>query len=103
VSDVRVFGTADGPPPVAPASVTARRHADPRDATVTWAPVPGAVGYNVRWGTAPDRLYQTYQLFADRGTTLDLRALSAGVSYHVAVEAFDERGVSPLSATVAMP
>jgi xylan 1,4-beta-xylosidase len=34
-------------------------------------------------------------VFADRGTSLDVRALSAGVDYHVAVEAFDEDGVSP--------
>ena len=60
----------------------------------------GAVGYNVRWGIAPDRLNLTYQVFADRGTTLDIRALSAGVGYHVAVEAFNENAVSKLSRVV---
>lgn len=113
ISALRVFGTAAGPPPAAPAWVRARRRgagtdsADARDMTVTWAPVPGAVGYNVRWGVRPDRLYQTYQLWADRGPghdgRLEVRALTAGVGYHVAVEAFDERGVSPLSAVVAVP
>ena len=63
----------------------------------------GAVGYNVRWGIAPDRLNLGYQVFADRPTTLELRALSQGVGYYVAVEAFDENGVSPLSTTVALP
>lgn len=110
---LRVFGTADGPPPAAPAWARARRggagrdSADARDMTVTWAPVPGAVGYNVRWGVRPDRLYQTYQLWADRGPgrdgRLEVRALTAGVGYHVAVEAFDERGVSTLTAVVAVP
>ncbi len=64
--------------------------------TVSWRRVPGAVGYNVRWGVKPDRLNLCYQVFADRGTRLDVRALNAGVEYYVAVEAFDENGVSAL-------
>jgi hypothetical protein len=106
VSDLRVFGNADGTPPAAPAGVTARRDVDARNATVTWQPVPGAVGYNVRWGIRPDRLHGTYQVWADRGARmerLELRALTVGQGYHVAVEAFDERGVSPLGATVPLP
>ena len=76
---------------------------DARNATVRWRAVPGATGYNVRWGIRPDRLSLAYQVFADRGTELELRALNVGVGYHVAVEAFDENGVSPLSETVALP
>ena len=71
--------------------------------TVSWRRVPGAVGYNVRWGIRPDRLNLCYQLFADRGTRLDVRALNAGVGYRVAVEAFDENGVSALSEIVTVP
>jgi hypothetical protein len=43
-------------------------------------------------------LYQTYQRFADQGTTLALRALTVGQSYWAAIETFDENGVSTLSA-----
>jgi xylan 1,4-beta-xylosidase len=103
VSDLRVFGTADGPPPPTPSGVSARRQADARNATVAWEAVPNAVGYNVLWGIRPDRLYQTYQRFADEGTTLDVRALTVGQAYWFAVEAFDERGVSRLSAPVEVP
>jgi hypothetical protein len=103
VSDLRVFGNDAGPAPAAPASVEARRDRDPRNAAVRWAPVPGAVGYNVRWGVRPDRLYQTYQRWADEGTALELRALTAGVGYWVSVESFDERGVSPLGPVVRLP
>jgi xylan 1,4-beta-xylosidase len=45
-------------------------------------------------------LHQTYQVFADRGTTLELRALTIGQEYYVAIEAFDENGVSRASAPV---
>ena len=62
--------------------------------------MPGAVGYNVRWGIAPTKLYQTYQRFADEGTTLELRALDVGQQYWAAIESFDENGVSRLSETV---
>ncbi|SKC74634.1 family 43 glycosylhydrolase [Pseudoxanthomonas indica] len=103
ISDLRVFGKADGPAPRAPRGVSAARAADPRQMTVRWRAVPGAVGYNVRWGTAPDRLNSSYQVFADQGTAQEIRALNRGVSYHVAVEAFDERGVSVLSQVLAVP
>jgi len=104
ISDFRVFGRAGGPAPAAPAGVEARRDpADQRNAVVRWRPVPGAVGYNVRWGIAPEKLYLTYQVFADRGTELEIRALTVGQGYWFAVEAFDESGVSKLGEVVPVP
>ena len=102
ISDLRVFGNAGAGAPAAPVIAAARRHRDDRDATVTWRAVPGAVGYNVRWGIRPDRLSQTYQRWGDQGTALEIRALTKGQSYYVAVEAFDERGVSGLSRVLPM-
>jgi len=101
VSDLRVFGSAGGPPPPTPGNVRAVRERDRRNLRASWSPVAGAVGYNVRWGLRPDRLHHTYQVFADRGASLTIRALSTDQGYHLAVEAFDENGVSPLSSTVA--
>lgn len=103
ISDLRVFGNADGKPPPAPSEVAVRRDTDPRSAAVSWRAVTGAVGYNVRWGIKPDRLNLCYQVFADKSTHLELRALSAGVSYDIAVEAFDENGVSALSTVAHVP
>jgi hypothetical protein len=107
ISDLRVFGNAEGRAPRTPAGVGASRHQDQRDATVRWARVPGAVGYNIRFGIRPDRLTQTYQLWADElgsGGVLqkELRSLNRGVPYYAAVEAFDESGVSKLSRVVAI-
>ena len=100
ISDIRVFGLGGGAPPATPAGFAARRDRDERNATLGWQPVSGAVGYNVRWGIAPSKLYQTYQRFADDGTTLELRALDVGQKYWAAVESFDENGVSALSEVV---
>ena len=105
ISDIRVFGNADGAAPATPTGVDASRHGDQRDATVRWAKVPGAVGYNIRFGIRRDRLTLTHQLWADElggGATLskELRSLNIGVPYWVAVEAFNESGVSKLSLVV---
>jgi xylan 1,4-beta-xylosidase len=96
IADLRVFGNAAGAAPAAPRGASVLRGTDRRNATVRWQPVPGAVGYNVRWGLRPDRLTLTYQVFAERGTTLEVRALNIDQAYDFAVEAFDERGVSRL-------
>jgi ribosomal protein S7 len=59
----------------------------------------------VRWGIRPDRLNSCYQVFADAlsgAPRLDVRALSVGVGYHVAVEAFNENGVSAAGSILAV-
>ena len=110
ISDLRVFGSAGGASPSAPEALAVERDTDSRNAEISWKPVKGAVGYNVRWGIRPDRLDLTYQIFADddttefggrqHGTTLKLRALDTGQTYYIAVEAFNESGVSKLSKIV---
>jgi xylan 1,4-beta-xylosidase len=102
VAELRVFGNADGPAPATPAVLAAQRHGDQRDATIRWAKVPGAIGYNIRFGIRPDRLTLTHQLWADElgdgpALTKELRSLNVGVAYYVAVESFNESGVSKLS------
>jgi len=100
ISDIRVFGNGSGRPPATPARLTVRRDADARNAFITWRRVPAVVGYNILWGIAPTKLYQTYQVFADQGEALELRALTVGQDYYFAIEAFDEVGVSKASAPV---
>ena len=100
ISDIRVFGIGSGEIPPMPSGLKVRRDADPRNAFVTWEEVPDVVGYNILWGIAPAKLYQAYQVFADQGTSLELRALTVGQKYSFASEAFNERGVSKASAPV---
>ena len=100
ISDLRVFGYGEEELPATPAKLQVRRDADQRNAFLTWQEVPGAVGYNIRWGIQPDKLYQTYQVFADQPTKLELRALTVGQKYSFAIEAFNERGVSKLGKPV---
>ena len=105
ISDIRVFGSAGGRPPEVASQISAVRDVDQRDARIRWSRVPGAVGYNIRFGIRPDRLTLTHQLWADElgnAETLqkELRSLNAGVRYWVGVEAFNESGVSKLRKVV---
>lgn len=100
ISDIRVFGIGSGTPPNTPRRLAARRDSDARNAFITWEGAPGSTGYNILWGIAPNKLYQTYQRFHDEGDTLEIRALTVGQEYYFAVESFNENGVSRPSATV---
>jgi hypothetical protein len=66
ISDLRVLGFGEGDSPATPTRLQVRRDADARNAFITLEEVPGVVGYNVLWGIERDKLYQTYQVFADR-------------------------------------
>ncbi len=99
---VRIFGNGDGDKPDTPANLKVVRHEDERNATITWNKVDGVTGYNILWGIAKDKLYQTYQVFADERNKLELRALNVGQKYYFAIEAFDENGVSPQSDVVGI-
>ena len=102
ISDLRVFGHGPGTPPDPPRNLQVRRDSDERNAFIAWDEVPGSVGYNVLWGIKPDKLYQTYQVFTDQGTKLELRALTVGQGYYFAVEAFNENGVSKRSECISV-
>ena len=97
ISDIRMFGNSDGKPSKTPLGLTAKRDTDTRNAFISWKPVPGAVGYNILWGIGKNKLYQNYQVWADKGNKLELRALNMGQDYYIAIEAFNETGVSPQS------
>ena len=102
IGDIRIFGNGGDGRPATPAGLSVRHAADARDALIAWKPVRGAVGYNVLWGIAPKKLYQTYQVFADRLNLLEIRALTVGQDYWFAIEAFDENGVSRPSRPVLL-
>lgn len=100
ISDIRIFGKGTGKAPAVPQGLSASRQTDERNADISWQKVPDAVGYNILWGIAPDKLYQTYQIWGDAPSNLELRALTVGQKYYFAIEAFNENGVSAVSEIV---
>lgn len=97
ISDIRVFGNGFGEIPLTPKNLKVFRQKDKRNATITWSKENNVVGYNVLWGIAKDKLYQTYQWFGDKEPKIELRALTIGQDYYFAIESFNENGVSKLS------
>ncbi|WP_166645406.1 family 43 glycosylhydrolase [Photobacterium lutimaris] len=98
LNGLRVFGSANDELPAMPEQVTVMRDTDRRNVFVAWQAVEGAVGYNVRFGIAPDKLYHTYQVWGDEfAGQKEIRSLDIHKGYYFAVEAFNETGVSKLS------
>ena len=70
-----------------------------RTALVTWPSVPGAEGYIVRYGTAPDALRNQFEV---RGTnTLEVNCLNTESGYWFTVDCFNPGGISPQTITPA--
>lgn len=91
ISGLRVFGNGDGEKP-APAQARAERRGD-LDAKVQWKPIPGSQGCNVRYGIAPDKLYQSWLVYDANEVTLS--TLIKGQKYYICVDSFNENGITP--------
>ena len=99
MSEIRVFGTAQGELPATIKRFTVKRDkSDRRNAMISWAPVEGAYGYNIYYGIAPDKLYHCITVNGD--TQYDMRGLDLGTDYYFTIEALAETGRSPLSKIV---
>lgn len=90
ISGLRVFGNGEGDRP-AQADAKAVR-VDALDGKISWQHIENAQGCNVRYGIAPDKLYQSWLVYdADEVT---LSTLMAGQEYYVCVDSFNENGIT---------
>ncbi|HKO78087.1 MAG TPA: discoidin domain-containing protein, partial [Flavobacterium sp.] len=96
VSDFRVFGNglSEKPKSVTGFKVS-RSAADSRNAMINWDTQPGAVGYNIYYGIAPDKLYNSIMVY--EGGPYDFRGLDKGTGYYFTIEAFNENGIGAKS------
>lgn len=92
ISGLRVFGLGNGKLPKKAKNVHVVRHADKRDATITWDQQKNVQGYHVLWGIAPDKLYSSWLLYDSN--ELNIKSLNINSTYYFSVEAFNENGVS---------
>jgi hypothetical protein len=90
VSGFRLFGNGLGKAPVRVAGVQAARTPDSRRVHVSWKPSEGADFYIIRYGTAPDRLWNNYQVY--NATNFDINSLNVGVDYFFTVDAVNDSG-----------
>lgn len=93
ISGFRIFGKADKPAPQkADLFRIVRDEKDRRDVTLKWKKVKEAVGYNIRYGTSPDKLYHNYIIYGD--TEITIRSLQTEQPYYFAIDSFNEGGVT---------
>lgn len=92
ISDLRVFGSGNGPKPPQVAGFHAERDlSDRRVVKLKWDKVKEAVGYNIRYGIAKDKLYQDYIVYANNELTI--RSLNFDSPYFFTVKVFNENGI----------
>ncbi|MCY2686071.1 family 43 glycosylhydrolase [Salinimicrobium sp. TH3] len=92
LSEIRVFGKGLGNKPAKVKGFKVDRQKDRRDAAFKWEPVKGAQGYNIRWGIAPDKLYQSWLIYGENEHFM--RNLDRGTKYYFSIEAFNQNGIS---------
>jgi stage V sporulation protein SpoVS len=92
----RIFGRQDRPAPAIPSHFSVARHADSRTVALSWNAVPDAVGYNIRFGLAPQKLYQNYIVYDH--TSININSLLARHDYWFAIDSFNEGGITNGSA-----
>ena len=92
ISGLRVFGIGECKKPNEVKSLTVERDTDRRDALIKWSEQQDVQGYNVRWGVAPDKLYNSWMVYGDN--ELEIKGLNIDQSYFFTVEAFNENGIS---------
>ena len=90
VSGLRVFGLGNGGKPDAPV-FTATRMGD-LDMIVQIKEQSNTLGYNVLFGSSPEKLYHSSMVFAAGSHRVG--ALIKGREYFVRVDAFNENGVT---------
>lgn len=101
ISGLRIFGKGNGKAPSAVKGFTVGRKADRRDAMIKWTKQSNVQGYNILWGIAPDKLYNSWMVYDDN--FLELKSLTVDQDYYFSIEAFNENGVSSRTKPVKVP
>ena len=90
ISGFRVFGHGEGFAPKAP-EFTAKRNGD-LDMLVDVKEQPDTTGYNILFGSSPEKLYHSYMVFAPGEKRVG--ALIKDREYFVRVDAFNDTGIT---------
>lgn len=92
IAGLRVFGNGGGKIPSEVKNLSLKRSETDRCVVdLNWTKTPGVVGYNIRYGTQKDKLYQNYQVFGIESVTI--RSLNALQKYYFTIDAFNENGI----------
>ena len=88
VSGIRVFGIGEGERPETPKFRAVRTSDLDMEVSIEGK---NALGWNILWGSAPDKLYHSYMVFRPNQR---IGALVKDRGYYVRVDAFNENGIT---------
>jgi len=93
IAGLRVFGSGNGKAPGEVKNLSLKRlETDRCVVDLSWTKIPGAIGYNIRYGTSKDKLYHNYQVLGTESLTI--RSLNAFQKYYFTIDAFNESGIT---------
>ena len=96
ISGLRVFGNGNGARPAAVKTfMVLRTEKDKRSGWIRWSPVDNAYAYNISYGIAPDKMYNT--LMVHDMNEYWFKAMDSQQPYYFTIEAINENGVSEKS------
>ncbi len=98
ISGLRIFGNGGGEKPLPVKDfIVLRTEKDKRSAYIKWSPVDNAFAYNLYYGTAPDKLYNSILIYDFNEywfKSMDLKK-----AYYFAIAAVNENGVGERTVT----
>jgi xylan 1,4-beta-xylosidase len=68
-----------------------RQENDKRNAWLRWYPTTNAYAYNIWYGIAPNKLYQSIMVYGKN--EYYLKAMDKSTTYYFSIEAINENGV----------
>lgn len=93
ISGFRIFGNGNGAKPKSVKDfIVLRTEKDKRSAFIKWNPVDNAFGYNIYYGTAPDKLYTSIMVLGNNEYWL--KTMDSQKTYYFTIEAINENGTS---------
>jgi xylan 1,4-beta-xylosidase len=102
LAGLRIFGNAGGKAPQAVEKLNIVRQQNDRCvAKLQWTKPPGAIGYTIRYGTAKNKLYHTYQVLGNDSVVIN--SLNSSQSYFFTIDAFNENGITTGKQIITLP
>lgn len=92
INGLRVFGDGNGNKPKEVNNIKVEKVYDDLSFKISFDKVDDALGYNVRYGIAPDKLYLSHMQYED--TEVILGTLNKGRTYYFTVDSFNESGIT---------
>jgi xylan 1,4-beta-xylosidase len=94
ISGLRVFGNGEGnKPDTVKDLIVLRTEKDRRNAWIKWRPANDSYAYNLYYGTAPDKLYNSVMVY--NANDYWFKVMDSKKPYYFSIEALNENGISP--------